>query len=99
MRALKRDDVDNPYVVDEFLANSLIAARHPADAAPLFVAAIRGNPYMPAYYKDLGDLYLISFRPALAWLCYDLGRALPGSAQAPVISKMNDYEAQLAKLS
>jgi hypothetical protein len=93
---LKRDDLSDPYVVGDFLANDLSEAGNQDAALPLFAAAIKGNPYLGGYYKDLGDLFRRSFEPDLAWLCYDLGRALPGGASAPVISDMNGYEADLA---
>jgi hypothetical protein len=97
LRGLKRDDVSNGYVVDDFLANDLVAAGHGDQALPLFLGAIKGNPYLGGYYKDLGDLFRRSFQPDLAWLCYDLGRALPGGAGAPVISDMNGFEQKLAE--
>ena len=57
---------------------------------------MRGDPYVAGYYKDLGDLFRQSFEPAEAWLCYDLGRVLPGGPSAPVINTINGHEAQLA---
>ena len=97
LKGIKHDGLSNPYVLDDFLANDLVAAGRSDEALPLFVIAIRGNPYMAGYYKDLGDLFRFSFEPDLAWFCYDLGRALPGGANAPVISEMNTYEDGLAK--
>ena len=96
LRAMPRDGLDNPYVLDDFLANDQAATGHGEAAAPLFAAAIKGNPYIGGYYKDLGDFLRFSFEPDAAWLCYDLGRALPGGSDAPVISTMNTYEADLA---
>jgi hypothetical protein len=97
LQAMKRDDLSNPYVLDEFLADDLVAANRSNEALPLLVKAIKGNPYLAGYYKDLGDLFRFQFRSDIAWFCYDLGRTLPGGADAPVISEMNGYEAQLAK--
>ncbi len=84
-------------MVDDFLANDLIQAGRPGNALPLFAAAIKANPYMPGYYKGMGDAYRHGFEPVLAWLCYDMGRSLPGSDKTSVMSAMNDYEAELAK--
>ncbi len=92
---LKRDDLSDPYVIDDFLANDLEQAGQSDKALPLFAAAIRANPYMGGYYKDLGDVYREGFEPDLAWLCYDLGRALPAAADVPVIGYINAHEADL----
>jgi hypothetical protein len=76
-RGLKRDDVANSYVIDAFLANLLSSGNYRREAAGEFDKAMRGNPYLGALYKDLGDHYLRADRVDLAWICYDLGRALP----------------------
>ncbi|HEY1631702.1 MAG TPA: hypothetical protein VGF56_10310 [Rhizomicrobium sp.] len=95
LAAMKRDDLSNPYVIDDFLANNLAAAGRIDDALPLFAAAIKGNPYMAGYYKDMGDAYRTGFDPDLAWFCYDVGRTLPGGPNAPVIKVVNDTEARM----
>jgi hypothetical protein len=95
LRAMKRDDLSNAYVIDEFLANDLVEMGRVDEALPLFAAAIKGNPFLAGYYKDVGDAYRTSFHPDFAWFYYDVGRTLPGGADAPVISQMNKYEAQL----
>ncbi len=84
-------------MVDDFLANDLGEAGHDTDALPLFANAIRGNPYLAGYYKDMGDVFRRAYSPDLAWLCYDLGRMLPGSADTPVISHVTEQETELAK--
>jgi len=96
LQTMKRDDVSDSYVVDAFLANNLSGAGKLGEAFPLLLGAIKANPYVAGYYKDLGDLFRKAFQPDLAWLCYDLGRALPGGAGAPVISNVGDYETKLA---
>jgi len=93
---LRRDDVINGYVIDGFIGNALGSTGHADQALPLLIGEVRGDPYVAGYYKDLGDLFRRSFKPAEAWLCYDLGRVLPGGPSAPVINTINGYEAQLA---
>lgn len=77
---LKRDDVPNGYVVDAFLADRLSAGGHRQDAMGAFSRALAGDPYLAGVYKELGDHFLRASRTDLAWICYDLGRALPGPA-------------------
>lgn len=97
LRGLKHDDLSGGYLLDDFLANSLVEANQGTQAGPHFIIAIRANPYMAGFYKDLGDLYRFSFDPDPAWACYDLARALPGGAQAPVIVTITTLEEHLAK--
>ncbi|HEX3675531.1 MAG TPA: hypothetical protein VHU87_14770 [Rhizomicrobium sp.] len=94
---LKRDDLSNAYVVDDFLANDLVEAGHPDQAIPLFAGAIKANPYLFGFYKDMGDAYRLGYDPVLAWLCYDMGRSLPGAATSPLFADMPAYEADLVK--
>ena len=97
LQAMKRGDLSNAYVLDEFLADDLVAADRSSEALPLFVGAIKGNPYLAGYYKDIGDLFRVGFQAQTAWYFYDMGRMLPRGPDAPVISEMNRYEADLAK--
>jgi hypothetical protein len=96
MRGLRRDDVTNGYVIDDFAGNMMVEEGNHRDALPLIANAVRGNPYVAGYYKDMGDLFRTSFDSASAWICYDLGRVLPGGASAPVIDNINQYETKLA---
>ncbi len=57
---------NNPYVLDDFLANDQAATGHGEAAAPLFAATVKGNPYIAGYYKDLGDFLRFSFEPDAA---------------------------------
>jgi hypothetical protein len=87
--SLKRDDVTNGYVIDISIANALSATlgstqgenEVAAETRRRFQAAIRGNPYVASYYDDLGDHFARKFQTPLAWLCFDLARALPGPPQ------------------
>jgi len=88
--ALKRDDVTNGYVIDISIANALSTALGSTqgendatvETRRRFEAAIRGNPYVVSYYDDLGDHFARKFQTPLAWLCFDLAKALPGPPQA-----------------
>jgi len=95
-RKIQRDDVPDGYVVDDFLANSLSMKGQGGEAVSLFLTAIRGNPYVSSYYKDLGDHFFREFRADLAWLCYDLGRAIPERDVTGNLSSIDRLERQLA---
>jgi hypothetical protein len=95
--SIKRDDVPNGYVIDAFLASRLSAAGHREDAMGAFARALRGNPYLSSVYKELGDHYLRASRSDLAWVCYDLGRALPGRDPHDSLASVDDLETQLAE--
>jgi hypothetical protein len=95
LRKMRRDDLQDVFVLDEFLANLEVEAGDAKDAGPLFAAAIEGNPYLAGYYKDLGDRFRYGFEPTLAWYCYDVGRLLPGGPNANVIGGIGDHEAHL----
>ena len=94
-RGLTRSDVTNAYVIDVFVAN-LLSSSDRAQAAAAFGRAIRGNPYLGSVYKDLGDFFLRGARVDLAWLCYDLGRSLPGGGGGPLAS-VDGLELRLAQ--
>jgi hypothetical protein len=96
IRAIRHDDVRNGYVLDDFTGNMMGQAGKQSEAVPLVINAVRGDPYVAGYYKDLGDLFRTSFQPGPAWTCYDLGRLLPGGATAPVIDSITEYENKLA---
>ena len=95
-QGLRRDDVTDGYVVDIFLAG-LESAGNRADAAVEFVRGMRGNPYLGALYKDLGDYFLRGARVDLAWLCYDLGRSLPGGGRTGPLTSVDGLELRLAQ--
>jgi hypothetical protein len=97
MRAVRHDDVTNGYVIDDFAGNMMGAAGQQSDAVPLVANAVRGDPYVAGYYKDLGDLFRTAFNPYPAWICYDLGRVLPGGPAAPVIDSISEHETRLAR--
>ncbi|MGO8914962.1 MAG: hypothetical protein ACLQJR_03545 [Stellaceae bacterium] len=93
---LKRDDVANGYVVDAFLADRLSAGGHRQDAMGAFSRALDGDPYLAGVYKELGDHFLRASRTDLAWICYDLGRALPGRDANDALAAVDTLEDALA---
>jgi hypothetical protein len=95
--SIKHDDVPNGYVVDAFLASRLSAAGHRDEAMGAFARALRGNPYLVAVYKELGDYFLRDSRSDLAWVCYDLGRALPGRDPHDPLATVDALERQLVQ--
>jgi hypothetical protein len=94
--SIKHDDVANGYVIDAFLADRLSAAGHRRQAMGAFAAALRGNPYLGGVYKELGDHFLRASRSDLAWICYDLGRALPGRDPHDPLAAVDQLERALA---
>jgi hypothetical protein len=95
--SIKHDDVANGYIIDAFLASRLSAAGHRDEAMGAFARALRGNPYLSGVYKELGDHYLRVSRSDLAWVCYDLGRALPGRNPHDALASVDELETQLAE--
>jgi hypothetical protein len=92
-RAIPRDDLASAYVIDDQIANAMtMKGLLGSETLSLFANAIRGNPYVPTFYKDLGDYFARQYRTDLAWLCYDLGRALPGANATPVLPSITDLE-------
>lgn len=96
-QGLKRDDVANGYVIDGFIAARESLAVKPDQAMAEFALALRGNPYAGQVYKDLGDHFIHDARTGIAWLCYDLGRALPGERGTGIFAAVDDLEQELAK--
>jgi hypothetical protein len=94
---LKRDDVADGYVVDILMARLLSVRGKRAEAANAFIAAFEGNASIPTLYRDLGDHFARVSRTDLAWLCYDLGRALPGRADDDALSAIDALEQELAE--
>lgn len=95
-RGLDRSDVSNGYVVDIFLARLLSERGDRAGAAKAFNAAFAGDANIPALYRELGDHFARASRLDLAWLCYDLGRALPNREPPDALTGIDNIEQQLA---
>jgi hypothetical protein len=96
-RGLDRHDVPNGYVVDIFTSRLLSEAGERRAAAKAFAAAFAGNPSIIALYRALGDHFARVSRIDLAWLAYDLGRALPNRAPPDALIGIDTIEQQLAE--
>jgi hypothetical protein len=96
-RAIPRDDLANGYVIDDHIANAMTSkGMLGGETLSMFASAIRGNPYVSTFYKDLGDYFARQYRTDLAWLCYDLGRKLPDANATPVLPSITNLEKRFA---
>jgi hypothetical protein len=93
--ALRHDDVPGGYIVDLFLADRLSASGHRREAMGAFGKALQVNPLLTGIYKKLGDHFLRASRTDLAWLCYDLGRALPVQSTDGPLAEVGELEQKL----
>ena len=91
-QAISRDGLSDPYMIDLWLGDAMTESGDTAGALSLIPNAIKGNPYVGAFYKDLGDAFERSFQPMETWLCYDLARALPAGDKAPVVDAIAKKE-------
>lgn len=94
---LKHDDVPAGYIVDAFLGDRLSASDHRQEAMGAFAKALGVNPLLTGVYKKLGDHFLRASRTDLAWLCFDLGRALPVRGAEGPLAEVDEFEQQLAQ--
>ncbi|HEX4859925.1 MAG TPA: hypothetical protein VFV07_01725 [Rhizomicrobium sp.] len=97
LKAMKRGDLSDAYMLDVFLARDLARAGRAQEALPLFAAALKANPHLPAFYAELGGFWMAHGEPTLAWDAYDLGRMVDPAAASPATSTINAYEAGLEK--
>jgi hypothetical protein len=93
---LRHDDVPGGYIVDVFLADRLSASGHRQEAMGAFAKSLQVNPWLTGLYKKLGDHFLRASRTDLAWLCYDLGRALPVDSTDGPLAEVGELEQKLA---
>jgi hypothetical protein len=92
---LRADTLPSGYVIDVFLADRLSASGHRREAMGAFSRAFNGNPYLGGAYKLLGDHFLRASRTDLAWICYDLGRVLPGRPKDDALAAVGTLEQNL----
>jgi tetratricopeptide (TPR) repeat protein len=92
---LRHDDVPGGYIIDVFLADRLSASGHRQEAMGAFGKALQVNPLLTGIYKKLGDHFLRASRTDLAWLCYDLGRALPVQGTDGPLAEVGELEQKL----
>jgi hypothetical protein len=96
-RRLDGQDVPGDYVVDVFLARLLSKKGARGAAARSFMAAFDGDPYLPVDYRELGNHFARVSRLDLAWLCYDLGRALPNRRSDDALAGIDEVEQEMVK--
>jgi hypothetical protein len=94
--AVKHDGLSDSYVLDDLVGNTYAENGDYVSAVPLIARAVAGNPFIAAYYKDLGDVFAGDFDSFNAWILYDLARALPGGENAPVVDGVTANERALA---
>lgn len=94
---LDRKDVPNGYVIDIFLARLFSERGERDEADKAFAAAFAGDPGVVALYRELGDHFARVSRLDLAWLCYDLGRALPHRTPPDALTGIDTIEQELVK--
>jgi hypothetical protein len=95
--SLDRRDVGNGYVVDIFLARLFSESGDRVAAARSFAAAFAGDPSIIVLYRELGDHFARVSRLDLAWLCYDLGRALPNRETPDALTGIDNMEQELSQ--
>jgi hypothetical protein len=95
LQIARADAGEKGYVLGIFEANHQIKAGKAGLAVPLFIAALRANPYLAGAWKDLGDVLLTQYMVPDTWMCWDTGRRIaPGFASFQAV---NQFEAQLAR--
>lgn len=103
LRLISRDGLSKGYMLDVFSGNTLsqrpdLKEQFPQDPAALIAAGIRRNPYVPTFYKDLGDHFARNRDFARAFICYDLGRALPDGGRHQKLQQISQQERDLERL-
>lgn len=101
-RSIPLADVPNPYLMGIFIGNVISAHSDAFETAPvdpyaMFATAIAANPYVSSFYKDIGDHFTRQLEFDLAWICYDLGRALPNRPQEDVLAQVEQIESHLRR--
>ncbi|MDJ0943645.1 MAG: hypothetical protein QNJ30_09280 [Kiloniellales bacterium] len=100
---LSRKGVTRGYLLDVFAGNALseapeLEAKFGLDPARLIAEGIRRNPYVPNFYKELGDHYARRNDLIRAFACYDLGRSLPNRQANDTLEEISAMEAELERL-
>lgn len=95
-------DLSKGYMIKVLLGRALsqrpdLSLKHGLDAGELIASAIKKNPYVPIFYKDLGDHFARNYDFVRAYTYYDLGRALPGGSGSESLREVSRYETALEK--
>ena len=99
---ISREGTSKAYLLDVFRGNALsqrpdLRETFALDPAALISQGIRKSPYVPSFYKDLGDHFARNLDFVRAFLCWDLGRALPQGATNESLLPITALEADLQK--
>lgn len=97
-----RADLSKSYMIKVLLGRALsqrpdLSQKKGLDAGELIASAIKKNPYVPVFYKDLGDHFARNYDFVRAYTFYDLGRALPGGSGSESLREVSRYEGALEK--
>lgn len=97
-----RADLSKSYMIKVLLGRALsqrpdLSQKHGLDAGELIASAIKKNPYVPVFYKDLGDHFARNYDFVRAYTYYDLGRSLPGDSGSESLREVFRYERSLEK--
>ncbi len=92
-----RAELSKGYMIKVLLGRALsqrpdLSQKHDLDAAVLIASAIKKNPYVPIFYKDLGDHFARNYDFVRAYTYYDLGRSLPGGSGSTSLQEVSRYE-------
>jgi hypothetical protein len=94
--SVPRNGLSDAYIIDLWNGDTMLQQGDLDGAGVELAKAIRGNPYVGGFYKDLGDVFGHSFEPMEQWLCYDLARSLPGAEEMLVVDGIAKHEKFLA---
>jgi plasmid stabilization system protein ParE len=107
-----REGLTHGYMLSLYQANALSDLARHMEARDLneskrleelaltsFADALRGNPYIGSFYKDIGNHYFKRFNTPLAWLYWDLGRQLPVRSTFDKLNDIDKFEAKLRQIN
>ena len=85
----------SPDAIKEFGSNGAVSHGSLGNA----ILAIEGNPYVPSFYADIGNMYAQDYRTFIAWRMFDIGRALGGGMPGDAFDQqVSPNEKQLLSL-
>ncbi len=87
---LKETAQSHEHVLLIFEANTHTSLGHPGKSIPLFHQALLANPLIVGAWKDLGDLYRITYQMPDAWRCWDHARTILPTHR--MLTDLNHFE-------
>ena len=99
---ISRKGISKGYLLDVFRGNALsqrpdLLETFKLDPVALIASGIYASPYVPSFYRDLGDHFARNLDYVRAFLCWDLGRALPDGATNESLLSISALEADLER--